>query len=173
MTDHANELRRYSRKIGHPAGDVPSVMLAAAEEIERLAAKLEAAERERDECNRRRLEAADHFAAQTELMKRKYDDLRAKITEMEQQEPVATVIKEGDSRYWMSERLWTFPDGKYPLYALPGAKALLRVPDAVLAALDNLDDYIARIEGNDRGACNHINLLRRYLLDATEVGENK
>ena len=48
MTDHANELRRYSRKIGRPAGDVPSVMLAAAEEIERLAARLEAAEKERD-----------------------------------------------------------------------------------------------------------------------------
>ena len=48
--------------------------------------------------------------------------LRARIEEMEKQEPVATVIKEGDSRYWMSERLWTFPDGKYPLYALPGAK---------------------------------------------------
>ena len=48
MTDHANELRRYSRKIGHPAGDVPSVMLAAAEEIERLAARLEATEKERD-----------------------------------------------------------------------------------------------------------------------------
>ena len=50
------------------------------------------------------------------------DALRAKIVEIERQEPVATVIKEGDSRYWMSERLWTFPDGKYPLYALPGAK---------------------------------------------------
>ena len=49
MTDHANELRRYSRKIGHPAGDVPSVMLAAADEIERLAAMLEAAEKERDD----------------------------------------------------------------------------------------------------------------------------
>jgi hypothetical protein len=53
------------------------------------------------------------------------------------------------------------------------AKTVLCVPDAVMAALDNLDDYIARIEGNDRGACNHINLLRRYLLDATEVGENE
>ena len=49
MTDHANELRRYARKIAHPAGDVPSVMLAAAEEIERLAARLEAAEKERDD----------------------------------------------------------------------------------------------------------------------------
>lgn len=36
MTDHAHELRRYARKIGHPAGDVPAVMLAAADEIERL-----------------------------------------------------------------------------------------------------------------------------------------
>ena len=45
MTDHANERRRYSRKIGRPAGDVPSVMLAAADEIERLAARLEAAEK--------------------------------------------------------------------------------------------------------------------------------
>ena len=39
MTDHANELRRYARKIAHPAGDVPSVMLAAAEEIERQTAE--------------------------------------------------------------------------------------------------------------------------------------
>ena len=36
MTDHAHELRRYARKIGHPAGDVPAVMFAAADEIERL-----------------------------------------------------------------------------------------------------------------------------------------
>ena len=36
MTDHANELRRYARKIAHPAGDVPAVMRAAADEIERL-----------------------------------------------------------------------------------------------------------------------------------------
>ena len=36
MTDHAHELRRHARKIAHPAGDVPAVMLAAADEIERL-----------------------------------------------------------------------------------------------------------------------------------------
>ena len=30
MTDHAHELRRHARKIAHPAGDVPAVMLAAA-----------------------------------------------------------------------------------------------------------------------------------------------
>ena len=36
MTDHAHELRRHARKIAHPAGDVPAVILAAADEIERL-----------------------------------------------------------------------------------------------------------------------------------------
>ena len=36
MTDHAHELLRYARKIAHPAGDVPAVMRAAADEIERL-----------------------------------------------------------------------------------------------------------------------------------------
>lgn len=36
MTNHAHELRRHARKIAYPAGDVPAVMLAAADEIERL-----------------------------------------------------------------------------------------------------------------------------------------
>ena len=136
MIDHANELRRYARKIGHPAGDVPSVMLAAAGEIERLAARLEAAEKERDECNRRRLEAADHFAAQTALMKQKYDDLRAKIEATERQEPVG-VLHVGN---YYGEELqdWEFEANQcacdklnevyvsnptsLPLYAIPGAK---------------------------------------------------
>ena len=46
MIDHAHELRRYARKIAHPAGDVPAVMLAAADEIERLQAKIEAVEQQ-------------------------------------------------------------------------------------------------------------------------------
>lgn len=46
MTDLANKLRRYSRKIAHPAGDVPSVMLAAADEIDRLRAKIERMEQQ-------------------------------------------------------------------------------------------------------------------------------
>ena len=111
MTDHANELRRYSRKIGHPAGDVPSVMLAAAGEIERLAARLEAAEKERD-------------------------TLRAKIEAMERQEPVG-VLHVGN---YYGEELqdWEFEANQcacdklnevyvsnptsLPLYALPGAQ---------------------------------------------------
>ena len=80
MTDHANELRRYSRKIGHPAGDVPSVMLAAAGEIERLAARLEAAEKERD-WHAERCEDAMNECAR----------LRNKVEQMEKQEPARLV----------------------------------------------------------------------------------
>ena len=68
------------------------------------------------------IDAAVEMIDRLEAAEKERDALRAKIAEMEKQEPVATVIKEGDSRYWMSERLWTFPNGKYPLYALPGAK---------------------------------------------------
>ena len=65
MTDHAHELRRHARKIAHPAGDVPAVMLAAADEIGRLqsviaglradfetahARMMTSAEREREAC---------------------------------------------------------------------------------------------------------------------------
>ena len=65
MTDHAHELRRYARKIAHPAGDVPAVMLAGGGR-DRAAAKRDAglradfetaharmmtsAEREREAC---------------------------------------------------------------------------------------------------------------------------
>ena len=34
--NHANELRRHARKIPHPQGETPGVMLRAADEIERL-----------------------------------------------------------------------------------------------------------------------------------------
>ena len=45
--NHANELRRMARKVGHPAGDVPAVMRAAADridELERLVAAFQRAE---------------------------------------------------------------------------------------------------------------------------------
>ena len=45
--DHANELRRMARKVGHPAGDIPAVMWAAADridELERLVADFQRAE---------------------------------------------------------------------------------------------------------------------------------
>ena len=66
MTDHANELRRHARKIGHPAGDAPAVMAAAADWIEHLQAKSEAAEKERDD------------------LRAKLDELRDRLEAMEQ-----------------------------------------------------------------------------------------
>ena len=61
MTDHANELRRYARKIAHPAGDVPAVMLAAADEIERLHSVIAGLRAE--VCEERMAELADRAAA--------------------------------------------------------------------------------------------------------------
>ena len=61
MTDHAHELRRYARKIAHPAGDVPAVMLAAAAEIERLQSVIAGLRAE--VCEERMAELADRAAA--------------------------------------------------------------------------------------------------------------
>ncbi|CAI1068782.1 Uncharacterised protein [Serratia fonticola] len=40
------------------------------------------------------------------------------------------------------------------------------VPDDVAAALDWIDDFIARCNGDDRGSCNSVNILRRAILAA-------
>ena len=69
MTDHAHELRRYARKIAHPAGDVPAVMLAAADEIEHL-----------------RAESAGYSELRKEAAA-EITRLRARIEAMERQEP--------------------------------------------------------------------------------------
>ena len=61
MTDHAHELRRHARKIAHPAGDVPAVMLAAADEIERLQSVIAGLRAEL--CEERMAELADRTAA--------------------------------------------------------------------------------------------------------------
>ena len=129
MTDHANELRRYSRKIGHPAGDVPSVMLAAADEIERLAAMLEAAEKSDAESLEMYRRARDER-----------DELCAKIARMERQEPVmwansSTINSSRINRerggcgdqHTCSETQTAYHDTQ--LYALPGAQPAPSVPD--------------------------------------------
>jgi len=90
--------------------------------VKRLDAQCDAAERERDECNRRRLEAAGHFAAQTALMKKKYDDLRAKVAAMEKQEPECEVVGQVHNVLYEVRTLkYDLPAGT-KLYALPGAQ---------------------------------------------------
>lgn len=156
MTDHAHELRRYARKIAHPAGDVPAVMLAAADEIERLMAKLETAERARDNANA----AAAGIALQAEKLQAERDALRARIETMEQQEPVAfglysgwvlkaTYLKDHEACEQRDRRQLTADlSGSLeayrvvPLCALPGAQPAPSVPD-----VDALAQFIREIDG--------------------------
>ena len=125
MTDHANELRRYARNIAHPAGDVPSVMLAAADEIERLAARLEATEEDRA-----------RFLVEMGKLCAQCDALRAKITEMEKQEPARLVMAVAYRWRYRGAVMWQYGElteetarlakehnhEVQPLYALPGAQ---------------------------------------------------
>lgn len=125
MTDHANELRRYSRKIGHPAGDVPSVMLAAADEIERLAARLEATEEDRA----RFLVEMGRLCAQCDAIRlrikaaeKERDALRAKIKQMEKQEPVGEIRRANSTGNYINPVVWVPMAVGAKLYAGPGAK---------------------------------------------------
>lgn len=111
MTDHAHELRRYARKIANPAGDVPAVMLAAADEIERL-----------------RTESTG-LVDDMNLLRDNNASLRARIEEMEKQEPVKYEFQGRDGKWYqfIDQRHYenTVADGTWPirsLYAGPGAK---------------------------------------------------
>ncbi|MFV8873596.1 hypothetical protein ABQ345_09335 [Serratia fonticola] len=59
------------------------------------------------------------------------------------------------------------PDGINHLYAAPPAPA---VSADVAAALDWIDDFIARCNGDDRGACNSVNVLRAAMLQPVSQG---
>ena len=122
----------------HAAVEAAGLNAILRKEVLELIERLRAAEKERDECNRRRLEAADHFAAQTALMKQKYDDLRVKVAEMERQEPVGKFVQHPSNGLWEQDGYGDNPDAN-PLYALPGAQS---VPD-----VDALAQLIREIDG--------------------------
>jgi hypothetical protein len=69
-------------------------------------------------------------ALQNKYMEIEINALRAQLASG--QEPVATVIKNGASREWMSERLGKFPDGIYSLYAHPAPEQQPLSKDQVL-----------------------------------------
>ena len=81
MTDHANELRRHARKIPHPQGETPGVMLRAADEIERL----------RSESSRLQKEA-DKFEDGIDLVQRALQ-AEAKVEEMRGRLPCQDISK--------------------------------------------------------------------------------
>ena len=77
MTDHANELRRYARKIAHPTGDVPAVMLAAADEIERLQSVIAGLRADFETAHARMMTSA---AAEREACKQACEGLRGTVS---------------------------------------------------------------------------------------------
>jgi hypothetical protein len=64
------------------------------------------------------------------------------------QEPVATVIKKGADRQWMSERLASLPDGIYSLYTTPPAAAVQEGRDWSLleATQESLREHMSEIK---------------------------
>ena len=85
-------------------------------EIIELLDRLEAAEKERDNANA----AAVGIALQATKLEAERDELRAKVEQMERQEPVASVWRcDNGHIHGSCER--TLPMGA-KLYALPGAK---------------------------------------------------
>ena len=99
----------------------------AAYELERLAAKLEAAEL--DTALKEKI--IDSLGAELNAVAHERDALRAKIAEMEQQEPVCITTKaylaameNGAIRYIVGRDpvFSTRGENDVPLYALPGAK---------------------------------------------------
>lgn len=61
--------------------------------------------------------------------------LRAKIEQMEQQEPVGKFIQHPSNGIWEQDGYGDNPDAR-PLYALPGAQPAPSVPDGWLRAID-------------------------------------
>ena len=126
MTNHANELRRHARKIPHPQGETPGVMLRAADEIERLAATLEATEEDRA----RFLVEMGRLCAQCDALRlrikaaeKERDALRAELDALKSQEPVAWLIDwadEPDLGHYFSESAVDEDSGRSrPLFLHP------------------------------------------------------
>ena len=96
-----------------------SAFIAAANPaaITELLDRLEAAEKERDDVAQQ--------LVQSERGKRAISDecdaLRAKITEMERQEPVGKFVQHPSNGLWEQDGYGDNPDAR-PLYALPGAQ---------------------------------------------------
>ena len=80
MTDHANELRRYARKIAHPAGDAPAVMRAAADEIERLQSMIYALRAVADEIETAHARMMTSAAVEREACKQACEGLRGTVS---------------------------------------------------------------------------------------------
>ena len=110
MIDIVNGLRRIAEEGYRFAGD-------AADEIERLRASLEAAEK--DVTLRERV--IDALGSELNAVANERDALRAKIEAMERQKPVGKFTQHPSNGLWEQDGYGDNPEAR-PLYALPGAK---------------------------------------------------
>lgn len=112
--------RVYSEAYGDVAQETANADLIAAANpavISELLDRLESAERERDDVAQQLVQA--------EIGKRKLEAeceaLRAKVAQMERQEPVGKFIRHPSNGLWEQDGYGDNPDAR-PLYALPGAQ---------------------------------------------------
>ena len=165
--DAADEIERLrSRLEAAEKSDAESMAMYRRVRGERdaLRAKIEAAEKERDnanaasvnialeaerlQCENDALRAAlQHEADCVEAAKAEIEALRAKIAEMERQEPVRHEFqgRDGDWYPFINQRHYenTVADGTWPiraLYALPGAQPAPSVPD-IDYLVDTLSEF--------------------------------
>lgn len=111
MIDIVNGLRRIAEEGYRFAGD-------AADEIERLRASLEAAEK--DVTLKERV--IDALGSELNAVANERDALRAKIEAMERQKPAGKFIQHPSNGLWEQDGYGDNPDAR-PLYALPGARS--------------------------------------------------
>jgi hypothetical protein len=137
MTDHAHELRRHARKIAHPAGDVPAVMRAAADEIERLQNVIAGLRAE--------LKAAHAMALNGVELKELAQKYEAEISAMKRQAPVATVrinaINGNPSVDFVPGHRYLHHNDK--LYLAPGAQPAPVDDSATIAGLESAVTHLS------------------------------
>ena len=115
--EHNHEVQPlYALPGAHPAPSVPDGWLRAIDE----AAESECLEQARLNGMGSEREAA--LMAKLEAAERERDDLRAKVEQMEKQEPVGKIVAFGESLHEPSWRAGRLPPLMTELYALPGAK---------------------------------------------------
>ena len=131
-------IAEFKRAAEHPA-KAPIIvraeaMLCVIARIEQLESDLATAEQdsrqkqarierlEEEECKQAALlDCLNEWKALAKSAEKERDALRAKITEMERQEPVGKFIQHPSNGIWEQDGYGDNPDAK-PLYALPGAK---------------------------------------------------
>lgn len=99
------------------------------------------------------IEAAVEMIERLEAAEKERDALRAKIAEMEKQEPVGKIVAFGESLHEPSWRGGRLPPLMTDLYALPGAQPAPSVPEDVKRDAERYRYLRARDDGTAGVGC--------------------